>query len=133
MAERAHVRPARVAERADEQEHLYLAAGDLYQPLTEVDLELLAGWRLEAHRGKSLGTKLLAIGFKCALHCPATGNTALLGQQLLAHHIAITAMLAQTLEQPILEAFQQPFALGLLVGLPAAGFEITPHCPSVDT
>ena len=29
---------ARVTQRGDEQEHLHLAAVDLYQPLTEVDL-----------------------------------------------------------------------------------------------
>ena len=54
------VKPAGIAQRGDEEEYLLHLVPDRDTPLAEVDLQLLTGPRLEAHRRTSFGAQLLS-------------------------------------------------------------------------
>lgn len=89
-----------IAERRYEHERLDLLAGNLDQPLTEVDLQLMTGRRLEPHRRQSLGPEGLAIGLNRPLDRPETDGDTLFGQQVLTHHVGVAALADEPLAQP---------------------------------
>ena len=73
----------KLAKRCHEEEHLHGRAADLDTPLTEVDLQLLTGARLEPDRCPCLCSKSLAQGGHRTFHSPqADGDTPLSSQFL---------------------------------------------------
>ena len=72
-----------IEKRCHEEEHLHGRAADLDTPLTEVDLQLLTGARLEPDRCPCLCSKSLAQGGHRTFHSPqADGDTPLSSQFL---------------------------------------------------
>jgi hypothetical protein len=90
----------------------------------EIDLQLPPRHRLETHRRTSLGQQLLPIRLDRPLHRPQTGNNALQGRQLLAHHIGIPPVPAEPLAQPVVEPIQEFTASRSLERLPATGPDV---------
>ena len=106
-----------------EQVNLDLLVGDRYAHCAEVDLQLMARRRLEAHCGRRLGEHFAAqVRHGAQAHCHAV-----LALQFLAHHIAVAAVLAEPLGQPVKVRRQPTRALRRLVGLPAALTQIAAH------
>ena len=132
VVERSDMVPARVAQRGDEQVGANLAAADLDQTFAKIDLQLLAGRRLEPHRRARLRRKLLAIALYRPLDRAQADDDAFLGCQLLADHVGIAVVLPQTLLQPGLLAIERLFALRLSIGRPAPGRDVVLHRVAAD-
>jgi hypothetical protein len=82
--------PARVAQDRDEQEDAHPFAGDADPLLAEIDLQLIPGRALDAHRGELCGPAGPANIRDRPLHRPNADVNPALGQQPL-HHDRIAA------------------------------------------
>jgi hypothetical protein len=103
VPKRGHEAAARVSESRHEQIDAYPLAGDRHEGRAEVDLQLSAGWRLEAHAGPRLGKQITSQISHCPLDRAQTDPDPVLPRQLLAHHVGIASVPAKPLGQP---AFQ---------------------------
>jgi len=101
-----HAQPPRVAQRRHEQRDPAELAADLHPPLAEVDLQLLARARLEAHRRPRLRPQLTAQVRHRPLHRPQADLDPLLGAKLLAHHVGVAAVATKPFGQPRLQTVQ---------------------------
>lgn len=106
VPEGPHVHAARMAERGDEQVHPHRLLADHHPLLTEVDLHLLAGRRLELHRRPRLGQELPAERRHRALDRAQADRDPVLGEQLLPHHVGVAAMAPEPFRQPVREPVQ---------------------------
>ena len=95
-----HMQPTRMAEGRDEEEHLLLFVADPDPALAEVDLQLLAGPRLEAHRRPRFGPQRLSQMRHRPLHRAQAHHDILLRGELLAHDIGVARHTAGTARQP---------------------------------
>ena len=127
VAKRLHVAASRVAQRRHEQIQPRRFAADHHPRLAEVDLQLAPGRRLEADRRPRLSLQRPPQRRHGALHRPQADDKAVLAHQLLAYHVGIAPVLAETLGEPALKAAQHLGTLRLLVGRPAARSEVSPH------
>ena len=81
-----HVDSPRVAERHHAEVQFDPLAAHHGVELAEVDLELLAGWRLEPNRCLRFGTELLPKPYHRALYGPDGHRYAVLSPKLLLHN-----------------------------------------------
>ena len=84
--------PPRIPERCDKQVHLDPLTGDRHRDFTEIDLQLLAGSRFEAHSSHLRCAQFPPEWRHRALHRAQRHRDAVLALQVLAHHIRIAAM-----------------------------------------
>lgn len=102
------VQPAGIAERGDEEEYLLHPVPDRDTPLAEVDLQLLTGPRLEAHRRAGLGTQLLPQVGDRALDRAQAHRDPELRREFLPDHVGIAGMAAEPFAQPRLMTIERP-------------------------
>jgi hypothetical protein len=81
-----------MSERRHEHERLDLRAGDLDQALPEVDLQLPTQRRLEPRCRQRFGLQRLPIWLNRPLQRPEADGGALLGDEILPHHVGVAAM-----------------------------------------
>jgi hypothetical protein len=125
VSERSYMQPPRKPKRRDKQEHLDLAAGDLDQALTKVDLKLLARRGLKPHRRSRLRRQLSPIRRNRTLDGAKTDDNTLLGKQLLANDVGVPAMAFKSLPQPRFLPVEQLTACRLLVSYSTARLDVT--------
>jgi hypothetical protein len=123
---RPDVHAPRVAEGRDEQMHPDPLLGDPDPSLAEVDLQLLAGAGLEAHRGALLGLQLPPPALDPLLHRAQADFDPVLALQLLANDVGVPAVAEEPLAQPVLQTVERRPALGLAEGHRAPGAKIAP-------
>ena len=120
------VHPTRISERRDEQMHPDPLLGDPDPSLAEVDLQLLAGPGLEAHRRAPLGLQLPPPALDPLLHRAQADLDPVLALQLLANDVGVPAVAEEPLAQPVLQTVERRLALGLAEGRRAPGAKIAP-------
>jgi hypothetical protein len=123
---RADVHAPRVAERGDEEMHPHPLLADPDPGLAEVDLQLLAGTGLEAHRGAPLGLQLPPPALDPLLHRTQADPDPVLALQLLANDVGVPAVAEEPLAEPILQTIERRPALGLVEGHRASGAKVAP-------
>ena len=101
---RPHVDPSRIAQHGDEEVDAHLSAADDHAPLAEVDLKLMAGRRLEAHRRHLGGAACLAMRRDRPLHECATPPSIPRSRQKLRTTTALPAARRRTAHAPSLAA-----------------------------
>jgi hypothetical protein len=112
VREDAHVQPARVAQRRDEEVQPLAHAGDVHRALAEVDLELIARGRLEAHGRPRLGPQCLPQRRDRALDGAERHGDPVVAREVLAHDVGIATVLRESGGEPRLEAVQPSDAQG---------------------
>ena len=121
------MQPTREAECRYEQMRPHWRAADHYPALAEIDLQLPARRRLEAHRRPRLGQQPLPQRRAGSLHRAQAQRDAQLRRRFLAHHIGIAAVPDQPLLEPRLAPGQRRRPANPRVAAPAALAQIPPH------
>jgi hypothetical protein len=106
MPEGPDKHPPRVAQGRHEQLHAHRGTADRHRDRPKVDLQLLAGRRLKTHAGPRLGPQRLAQRRDRTLHCAQRHRDRVLTHKVLAHHIAVAAVLPEALPQPFIEPIE---------------------------
>jgi hypothetical protein len=127
VAERPDMEPLRVAQRGHKQVHLYILAADRHPALAEIDLQLLARRCLKANRRPRFRLQFPAQVRHRPFDSPQGQPNPLLLLQLLANHIGIARMTAETFAYPILKTSQGPRTATAAMRQPAAGRQIPAH------
>ena len=91
----------RVAQRGNEQVHLQRLFGHWHTHGAEVDLQLIPGWSLVADRRDALRHDFASQVCHCALDGAQTDMDAVFAHKLLAHDIAVAAVLAELDREPL--------------------------------
>jgi hypothetical protein len=128
VAKRLDIEPPRVAQRRYEQINLHIVVADHRPTLAKVDLQLLAGRRLEADRRARLCLQFASQVTHLALDRPQAQPDPLVPLELLANHIGVAGMPAETLRNPILKPGQRPRPTATAIRYPAARRQISANC-----
>lgn len=122
-----HIGPPRVAQRRYEQVHPYRLAADRHRRRPEVDLQLPAGRRLKPQGRPRFGTQHLPQLRRRPLDRAQRHRDAVFVLQILAHHVAVAAMPAKALGQPVFQPVQAPRSARLSNRHPPARREVALH------
>ena len=127
MPEGADKRTSRVAQGRHKQMQPHPLAADRRRGRAKVDLQLLARRCFKPQAGSRFGLQCLAQRRCRALHRAQRHGQPMLTQQVLAHHIAVAAVLPEALLQPLLEPIEPPLAPRWANRRPVARRQITLH------
>ena len=102
VTKRPDVEPPRIAQRCHKQVDLHVLVADHCSALAKVDLQLLTGRRLKADRCSRFRFQFAPQMTHLALDRPQRQTDPLLAFKLLANHIGVAGMPAETLCHPLL-------------------------------
>jgi transposase len=106
VQEQRDVGAARVAQGGHEQMDLDHLAGHRHAHAAEVDLQLMSGRHLEAHRCQRLGEQLSAQVRHRPFNGAQVNGNAVLALQILAHNVGVATVLQKALGEPHVDAVQ---------------------------